>query len=363
MRIIATIIGVGIAVWLVNYLRNVLLPFFAACLLAYILNPVVEFQLRKFRLRFRPIAVVLTLVEVTAIIIGLGYLLIPLAISEIGQLDKMIASSSAVQSPFIPPELQEYIKQLMTSDNLAEFISGSKFETLLTKSSSMLSVIIDYLVHTLEWMLMFIYAIFIMLDYHHLMWCFKVVVPPKYRKMTFRVENDVKDSMNRYFRGQVVIAMFAAVFYCIGFKLVGLPLAIIIGILVGVLYLIPYFQYITVIPVVVLCYMDSMTGTVSFWPMIGKCALVYVFSQCTCDYILTPKIMKKALGLNPAIILLALSVWGSLMGIIGMIIALPMTTLLIAYYKEYVLHNNLSISADQKQADEESLNPPAPSQK
>ncbi|MDE6130204.1 MAG: AI-2E family transporter, partial [Muribaculaceae bacterium] len=56
-----------------------------------------------------------------------------------------------------------------------------------------------------------------------------------------------------------------------------------------------------------------------------------------CDYILTPKIMGKTLGLNPAIILLSLSVWGSRMGLVGMIIALPLTALMIAYYNEYVI--------------------------
>ena len=74
-----------------------------------------------------------------------------------------------------------------------------------------------------------------------------------------------------------------------------------------------------------------------FWTELGKCALVYVISQCICDYVLTPKIMGKTLGLNPAIILLSLSVWGSLMGLVGMIIALPLTALMIAYYNEYVI--------------------------
>lgn len=61
-------------------------------------------------------------------------------------------------------------------------------------------------------------------------------------------------------------------------------------------------------------------------------------SQSVCDYILTPKIMGKAMGLNPAIILLALSVWGTLMGLIGMIIALPLTILLLSYYQTYVIN-------------------------
>ena len=54
------------------------------------------------------------------------------------------------------------------------------------------------------------------------------------------------------------------------------------------------------------------------------------------DFFLTPKIMGKAMGLNPAIILLSLSVWGTLLGFIGLIIALPLTTLLMAYYDNYI---------------------------
>ena len=196
---------------------------------------------------------------------------------------------------------------------------------------------LDYVLHTLEWFLTFIYVIFIMLDYSYLMRGFRLLVPPRYRLVMYRLGDDIKDTMSRYFRGQAVIAMCAAVFYCIGFSLVGLPLGIILGLTVGILYMIPYFQYITLIPVMILCYMDSMTGHVGFWSEFGRCILVYVVTQSICDYVLTPKIMKQALGLNPAIILLALSVWGSLLGIIGMIVALPMTTLLLAYYKEYVL--------------------------
>lgn len=162
----------------------------------------------------------------------------------------------------------------------------------------------------------------------------KLLVPPKYQPSVFRIGNDLKDSMNKYFRSQFVIACCAAVFYCIGFYIVGLPMAIVMGITVGILYMIPYFQYITLIPVIIICFITSLDGSVDFWVMLGKCGLVYVISQCICDYILTPKIMGKSLGLNPAIILLSLSIWGTLLGIIGMVIALPMTTLLLAYYKK-----------------------------
>ena len=147
---------------------------------------------------------------------------------------------------------------------------------------------------------------------------------------------DVEDNMNRYFRGQGLVALCAMVFYCIGFSIVGLPLAVPMGIIVGILYMIPYFQYVTVIPVAVICFICSLGGEITFFSMFGKCIKVYVVSPCVCDYIITPHVMGREMGLNPAIILLSLSVWGSLLGIIGMIIALPVTAILMAYYERYI---------------------------
>ena len=67
------------------------------------------------------------------------------------------------------------------------------------------------------------------------------------------------------------------------------------------------------------------------------------------DMVLVPKIMGKAMGLKPAIILLSLSVWGSLLGFVGLIIALPLTTLIISYYKRYVLKENNLLEASQEE--------------
>jgi len=81
------------------------------------------------------------------------------------------------------------------------------------------------------------------------------------------------------------------------------------------------------------CSVDSGTD---FWLIFWECMAVYCIVQAIQDLFLTPKIMGKAMGLNPAIILLSLSIWGSLLGFLGLIIALPLTTLLLAYYDEYI---------------------------
>jgi predicted PurR-regulated permease PerM len=126
--------------------------------------------------------------------------------------------------------------------------------------------------------------------------------------------------------------------FAIGFKIVGLPMAITIGLFIGVLNLVPYLQTVGVVPVVLLCLVKGAEPGESFWWVLLGCFIVFVIVQGIQDLFLVPKIMGKAMGLNPAVILLSLSVWGSLLGIVGMIIALPITTLLISYYKRFILN-------------------------
>lgn len=339
VRIIGTVLIIVLAFWLINTLKNVLLPFCLGCLLAYLLMPLVELNKRVLRIPWRIVAIFLTLFEVAAVVGLILYLIIPPVFKEIHQMSLLIDkyTSSGISAPLIPREVSDWVNSLMEQFNISSLLEEGRIETILSQGSSLLNQVIDFLLHTIEWLLAFIYVIFILLDYEHLRRGFRMVIPPRYRPMADRIGNDIKQSMNRYFRGQSLIALCAAVFYCIGFSIVGIPMAIVLGVTVGVLYLIPYFQYVTLIPVAIICFISTLDGGDSFFLLFGKCLLVYVVAQCICDYILTPKIMGKAMGLNPALILLSLSVWGTLLGIIGMIIALPLTTLMISYYQEYVI--------------------------
>lgn len=337
IRAIIVIAAVVIFVLLVDYLRDVLLPFCVACLIAYVLEPIVAFQQKKLHFKYRVIPVFMTLLETIIVIGGLACIIIPFAAKEIDQLDELIKASSGHTTSFLPPEVQEYITNHFNLDMLRKYLDPQQMADIFSKGTSVLSATLGIVMRTIEWLLTFIYVIFILLDYRQLMSGFRKIVPPRFRKRLYPIFDDIKDNMDTYFRSQALIAACAAVFYSIGFSIAGLPLAILMGLLVGILYMIPYVQYVTLIPVVILCYLDSLTGTTTFWAELGKCIMVYVVSQCICDYLLTPKIMGKSLGLNPAIILLSLSVWGKLLGIIGMIIALPVTALLIAYYKQYIL--------------------------
>jgi predicted PurR-regulated permease PerM len=143
--------------------------------------------------------------------------------------------------------------------------------------------------------------------------------------------------MNRYFRGQALVALIVGVLFAIGFVIIDLPMAIIFGIFVGILNLVPYLQTVAIVPGIFLVILKASEPGQSFGGVVLAVVIVFVVVQLFQDLFLVPKIMGKVTGLKPAVILLSLSVWGSLMGIIGMIIALPLTTLIVSYYKRWVL--------------------------
>ncbi len=340
-RIMWLILGLGIAVgliWLCIYLRDALLPFIVACALAYLMNPLVGLNMKLLHLKGRIIASVLTVTEVTIVIGVLVWAVTPSVISDLEQCNAIIKelSTGKIKLPEDYGPVFNFINTHLDIDKILHTISNMRFESIVNKGYALLAESAEVIIHTIEWLLTLVYILFILIDYPTIVNGFKKIFPIKYRPKAMEITNDVKNNMNHYFRGQGKVALCAIVFYCVGFLIIGLPLAVPMGILVGVLYMIPYFQYITLIPVALICFVFSLGGEFTFWGELGKCGLVYLISQCLCDYVITPHVMGKELGLNPAIILLSLSVWGSLMGIIGMIIALPATALIMSYYETYV---------------------------
>ena len=134
-----------------------------------------------------------------------------------------------------------------------------------------------------------------------------------------------------------MVALSVGILFSIGFLIIGFPMAIGLGLFIGLLNMVPYLQLVGFIPTIILAIVKAADTGQNFWFIMLLALIVFAVVQVIQDTILTPKIMGHVTGLNSAIILLSLSIWGSLLGILGMIIALPMTTLLINYYQKYVI--------------------------
>lgn len=343
VRLFLNIATLVIVVLLVRYLKDVLLPFFVAALIAYIFEPFVQFNRRLLHLRGRIVAIFVTLFEMMTFIAIACYFVVPMIVSEVKSMGKMLSAyaSSELNLPYLPAQIHDFVVRNVNLRQVSHMLSTFDWtETIkqtLSTAWDVLAGSVTFLISAASWCIVLLYVIFIMVDYDRLGRLWRNLVPPRYRKNVFKVLNDIKTSMNLYFRGQALIAFLVGVLFAVGFSIIEMPMAIIFGLFIGMLNMVPYLQLVSLVPAVVLCFVASVSGGVPFWPMMWKCIAVYCVVQAIQDLVLTPKIMGKTMGLNPALILLSLSVWGSLLGLLGLIVALPLTTLLLAYYNEYVI--------------------------
>lgn len=341
-RVVRILIGVAAivaAVWLVNILKSVLLPFLIAWLIAYMLEPFVQYNKHLLGVRNRWLPVFMTLFEVCLIGCTLGIFLVPSIMHEMHQVADFVAryANAGTDIPFIPPVVHQFLQQNIDFELIAREMTREDISSVVDFIGEFIISGFNIVMGVVSWFITILYLVFIMLDYERLLTGMRRMVPPKYRARTFRIGNDIKDSMNHYFRGQALVAFIVGVLFCIGFAIVGLPMAVVLGLFIGILNMVPYLQLISLIPTTLLCLVSSVDNGVQFWPLWWSCMGVYIVVQCIQDLFLTPKIMGKAMGLNPAVILLSLSVWGTLFGFVGLIIALPLTTLLLAYYNIYII--------------------------
>ncbi|MCM1504139.1 MAG: AI-2E family transporter [Muribaculum sp.] len=344
VRLVITSLLVFASIWLVYRLRGVLLPFCVAVLIAYLLEPFVQFNRKLLKLRGRVLAIFVTLFEVTFLFGLLCYFIVPMITSEMVHMAHLLKvySTTELDTPFLPESIHSMIKKYVDFDSISQLILRHEdqikmLENVISSTWSVLSSGISMIVGLLSWFIVFLYVIFIMLDYDRLAKTLRHMVPPSSREVVFKICNDVQQSMNHYFRGQALVAFCVGVLFSIGFLVIGMPLALVLGMFIGLLNMVPYLQLVSIIPTTLLCLVCSVDSGIDFWVIFWECIAVYCVVQAIQDLFLTPKIMGKAMGLNPAIILLSLSIWGSLLGFLGLIIALPLTTLLLAYYDEYIL--------------------------
>jgi predicted PurR-regulated permease PerM len=344
VRLVLTVISVGVGVWLVNYLSPVLIPFVVGFILAYIIEPLVEWLQRKVHIRNRGIAVVLALIIVIAVITGLCWLIIPYLVEEFGAMSKQLAAyaKSSLKIPYVPAEINDFIQRYIDIEKFNEIFSKQQWMDLINKAaSSAWSVVggtMSVIFSILSWFIVLLYMFFILLDFHKLSHGFKAAIPAKYRRIALRIFGDVADTMSRYFRGQAAVSFFVGVIFAIEFYIIGLPMAIAFGMFVGLLNMVPYLQLVSIPIAAFLCLVATAATGGSFWVMFAWVIVAYIICQVIQDMVLIPTIMKNQMGLNPAIIFLSLSLWVYVMGFIGLIIGLPLTTLIISYYCEFVLH-------------------------
>ena len=346
---VAIVIGI---IYLLDKLSAVLLPFFIAWLIAYFMYPLVRFFQYKLKLKYRILSIVCAFLTVASVIAGVFTLLVPPMIEEFGKVNNLIMTYISNESNInvFPQRIADFINENLDVKELNKIFSSENITNLtknaLPKLWNLLSESLDILFSVIASFIILLYTVFILLDYEAIAEGWIEFIPSRYRRFASSVITDLKNGMNRYFRGQALVATCVMILSGIGFLIIGYPLALGLALLIGVLSMVPYMKVIALFPALILGLLKVADTGESIWVVLGSALLVFAIVQAIEDSFIVPKVMGRVTGLNPAVILLSLSIWGSLLGILGMIIALPTTSLILSYYKRFVIHREKIINPE-----------------
>lgn len=353
IRGLIAIAGCVIAYLLISRLSGALLPFLIAWLFCYLVYPIVKFFQYKLRLRNRALSIFAVLLLFVALIVGVCFAIVPPIIEEFVMLKEFVANylTSGGNNSTIPAVVNEFIREhidmrqveaYFSADRIGELIKSAlpKIWNVVTQSFNVVGIVVAAF-------MVLVYIFFILNDYESLGRGWIRLIPKKYRERVVTLCDDVEESMSNYFRGQSLIALCVGILFSIGFLIIDFPMAIGFGLFVGMLNIVPYLQITSIVPMIFLALVKAANTGENFWWILIAAGIVMLVVQVIQETILIPRIMNKAIGLHPAVILLSLSIWGSLLGLVGMIIALPATSLMLSYYRQFLRRQE---AAEREQA-------------
>jgi predicted PurR-regulated permease PerM len=276
---------------------------------------------------------------------GALWLFIPMVVGEIRHLGELIpklfndSTWAERLSMFVPKNLWQEIKTfiswnkvavaMQTLDfwNAAQSVAGK----VLPSAWNVLAKTSNLFVWLSGAILIFMYLVFIMLDMPKLRGGIKKLFPTRYKEGASDFAKKMDVFMGSYFRAQSLVALTVGILYAIGFGIIGLPMGVAFGLFSGALNMVPYLQLATIPVALLLAVVYALDKGMPFWEVALLVSAVYLIVQIIEDMFLVPKIVGSSMDLPPVGILLSLSIWGKLLGFLGLIVAIPFTCLCLVY--------------------------------
>ena len=350
-RVVRLALFAGLAwglVLLLDYLSDVLLPFVTGLVVAYFLDPVTNRV--QHVIKQRVLAALFTLVSITLAVSLVVWFMVPMVGNELAEMgrtvSKMAANTELAQAAkeHLPENVWEEVNEILKRDDVKRYLTSDgavqmakdTAKNLLPGAWGVLSGAANVLTFITGILVIMLYVVFLLIDYHNMAARWRDYLPPSIRDDVSGFVEEFIQATNRYFRSQALVACCVAVLFAIGFFTIGLPLAILMGIFIGLLNMVPYLQIVGTIPCLLLAGLKALEQGDNFLGALGLVLLVFGVVQLIQETVLVSRFQGEAMGLSPAIILLSISVWGKLLGFLGLILALPLTCLGLAYYRRYL---------------------------
>ncbi len=371
-RVVRIVITAGTLVGLlllVRYLADVLIPFAIAVLIAYLINPVVE-AVEK-RIGNRIAATLITVSGCFVVIAALIVIAVPVIGGELAEFGTILSRlrEDSAGSPdqrtiaervdaFIEGQSNETVKAGLERlrETLRKRDLEADAERLALKAAKkvfpglldLVGGVVSFLLGLSGLIIVLLYTVFLSIDYARLSGGWRDYLPPRHRARIIGLVTEFSGAMSQYFRGQFLIASCVGICFAIGFSIIGLRMGIVLGLFIGMLNMVPYLQNVGMVPALMLAVLRAVENQSSVFVSIMLVLAVFGVCQLIQDALLTPKIMGRQTGLRPVVMLLAIFIWGKLLGFLGLILAIPLTCIGIAFYRRFVLGqaNASAVQAD-----------------
>lgn len=304
--------------WFLYLVRDILLLVFLAIIIVSAIDPIVDwFQKRKIPRSLTVIAVYVIFLFILSLTV---FLLTPPLTNEIRGLGENV--------PQLVEKITGYFssaREYASSHNLQQYVSnflGSTAERISQTGSSIFSGTVSFIGGIFSFVVVLSIAFYMTVQEKGIKKFFASIVPDEHSKYALGLVDRIQFKMGRWLQGQFFLMFIVFALDYIGLLLIGAPYALVLALIAGILEIVPYIgPIISAVIAVAICFLHG--------PLTGLLALgVFGLVQQLEGYVLTPLIMKKAVGLNPVVVILALMIGAKLGGVIGIVVSVPVATVL-----------------------------------
>ena len=324
--------GISVAAgWLLYTLRGVLAPVFFAFLIAYMLDPLVDRIEANRLLRGKPIAravgIAVLLVGSFALAAVAILVIVPMVYEELASFLRRLPALVAHSRAALEPVLAEYGLEIPTSVGQALEELHLDIQSVLTRGYTPATAVIKWLLGgtasavgaIIAALIVPVFAFYLLYDFDVLVAKVGELIPPRHRPQANSFFHDVDSVLGQFFRGQFTVMAILAVLYSVGYGSIGVPLALPIGIMAGLLSFIPYVGSTLALATALLMTALDWQG----WGQILWVLGVHAVIQGLEGFVITPKIMGDTVGISAITVLFALLVGAELLGFTGVLLAVP----------------------------------------
>ena len=331
-------------------LGDVLLPFVLGGAIAYFLDPVAD-RLERMGLSRAAATAVITLLSIIAFVI-IALLVIPSLVSQAIQLFNLAPQLFQDLRGFLVDHFPDLLDENSTLHqsllSVGETIrerGGELLNTVVSSAMSVLNVVILLIVAP-------VVAVYLLLDWDRMIARIDSLVPLDHAPVVRRLARDIDRTLASFIRGMGTVCLILGTYYAIALMLVGLQFGLVVGFIAGLITFIPYLGALIGGALAIGLGLFQFWGD---WVSIALIAGVFVIGQVVEGNILTPKLVGGSVGLHPVWLLLALSVFGTLFGFVGMLVAVPVAAAFgviarfgVEQYLESRLYRGITGQRDQE---------------